>query len=168
MKVAKADSEDFEIVWSFVRPVEALLDGRSFFSSEDDWRDWKDDNEDKKLLTAIEEELKESDGTDWDGKADSRLIMYEFMKRRFREANSCGGFGRILTNAEVLIANCCDPNLDYLEFKPEILNAENNTRTKVEEWIAQNSDVNNEEVRKILEHIKEMKKDNDKNDGDSK
>lgn len=123
LKMAKADPEEFERVMSFVRVMEALFESRSFFSNEEDWREWDDDDEDKKMLLAIEKEVKEEDGTDLNGDADNRLILYEFIKRKWRQANFSGSFGRIIMDADVLIENCCDPNLDYLEFKPEIIAA---------------------------------------------
>ena len=64
LKMAKADPEEFERVMSFVRVMEALFESRSFFSNEEDWREWDDDDEDKKMLLAIEKEVKEEDGTD--------------------------------------------------------------------------------------------------------
>lgn len=74
--------------------------------------------------------MKEEDGeTVWDG-VDNRLILYEFIKRKWRKANYCGSFGRIVMDAEVLIDNACDPNLDYLEFKPEIMEAINEYNEK--------------------------------------
>lgn len=74
--------------------------------------------------------MKEEDGeTVWDG-VDNRLILYEFIKRKWRKANCCGSFGRIVMDAEVLIDNACDPNLDYLEFKPEIMEAINEYNEK--------------------------------------
>lgn len=51
---------------------------------------------------------------------DNRLILFEFIKRKWRKANYCGSFGRIVCDCEVLIDNVCDPDLDYLEYKPEI------------------------------------------------
>lgn len=123
LKMAKADPEEFERVMSFVIVMEALFESRSIFSHEEDWRDWPDDDEDKKTLLDIEKEVKEEDGTDWNGDADNRLILYEFIKRKWKQANFSGSFGRIIMDAEVLIDNACDPDLDYLEFKPEILAA---------------------------------------------
>ena len=74
--------------------------------------------------------MKEEDGeTVWDG-VDNRLILYEFIKRKWRKASYCGSFGRIVMDAEVLIDNACDPNLDYLEFKPEIMEAINEYNEK--------------------------------------
>ena len=123
LKMAKADNEEFEITMGFVRVMEALFESRSFFSNEEDWRNWPDDDEDKKMLLEIEKEVIDEDGTSWDGKPDNRLVLYEFIKRKWRAANFTGSFGRIIMDAEVLIDNACDPNLDYLEFKPEILAA---------------------------------------------
>ncbi|MBQ3414841.1 MAG: hypothetical protein IJH39_05745 [Clostridia bacterium] len=122
MKVAKADKEEFDKVYDFINVMDSLFDGR-FWSHEEEWKEWDDDNPNKKLLLKIEEEIRESDGeTIWDC-VDNRLILYEFMKRKWMEANWCGSFQRIVTNAEVLIDNACDTNLDYLEWKPEIKEA---------------------------------------------
>lgn len=130
MKVGKASPEEFDIVTGFINVMEDLFGGRSFFSQEENWREWDDDDEDKKLLLEIEKEVKEEDGeTVWDG-VDNRLILYEFIKRKWRKANYCGSFGRIVMDAEVLIDNACDPNLDYLEFKPEIMEAINEYNEK--------------------------------------
>ena len=118
--MAKADPDEFERTMSFVRVMEALFESRSIFSNEEDWRDWPDDDEDKKLLLEIEKEVIDEDGADWDGTPDNRLVLYEFMKRKWLKANYSGSFGRIIMDAEVLIQNACDPDLDYLEFKPEI------------------------------------------------
>jgi len=122
MKVAKADKEEFDKVYDFINVMDSLFDGR-FWSHEEEWKEWDDDNPNKNLLLKIEEEIRESDGeTIWDG-VDNRLIIYEFIKRKWMEANWCGSFDRIVTDAEVLIDNVCDPNLDYLEYKPEIKEA---------------------------------------------
>lgn len=122
MKVAKAEKEEFDKVYDFINVMDSLFDGR-FWSHEEEWKEWDDDNPNKKLLLKIEEEIRESDGeTIWDG-VDNRLILYEFMKRKWMEANWCGSFQRIVTNAEVLIDNACDHNLDYLEWNPEIKEA---------------------------------------------
>lgn len=122
MKVAKAEEKEFDKVYGFIIAMDNLFDSR-FFSREEDWRDWPDDDEDKKLLLEIEKEIKETDEGDLWGNVDNRLIVYEFIKRKWKEANWCGSFQRIVTNAEVLIKNACDPDLDYLEFKPEIREA---------------------------------------------
>ena len=130
MKVGKASPEEFDMVTGFINVMEDLFGGRSFFSQEESWREWDDDDEDKKLLLEIEKEVKEEDGESvWDG-VDNRLILYEFIKRKWRKVNYCGSFGRIVMDAEVLIDNTCDPNLDYLEFKPEIMEAINEYNEK--------------------------------------
>ena len=80
MKVGKASPEEFDMVTGFINVMEDLFGGRSFFSQEESWREWDDDDEDKKLLLEIEKEVKEEDGeTVWDG-VDNRLILYEFIK----------------------------------------------------------------------------------------
>ena len=122
MKVAKADPKEFDKVYNFINVMNALFDTR-FWSHEEEWREWDDDDPDKKLLLEIEADVRETDGEDiWNG-VDNRLILYEFIKRKWIEADWSGSFGRIVTDAEVLIDNVCDPNLDYLEYKPEIKEA---------------------------------------------
>lgn len=153
--VAKATQEEFDRVWGFVRPMEALFDGRGFFSSEEDWRDWPDDDEDKKRLLKIEKELVAAGEDEYDGQVDNRLILYEFMKVKFLEANYSGSIGRILFNCSTLIDNCCDPDLDYLEFKPSIMHAERNALEKVERVITQGEN-SGCSADKILAMIKKM------------
>ena len=122
MKVARADKEEFDNVYNFINVMDALFDTR-WCSHEEDWKNWPDDDPDKQLLLEIEEEVKETDGENiWDG-VDNRLILYEFIKRKWKETNYCGSFQRIVTDAECLIDNVCDPEIDYLEFKPEIKEA---------------------------------------------
>ena len=123
MKVAKADKDDFERVWNFFIPVEALFDNRHGCYHDEDWRDWDDDDEDKKELLEIENQLREEEGEDIWGRVDNRLVLFEFIKRRFQAAEYCGGIGRILTDAETLIESVCDPDLDYIEYRPEIKKA---------------------------------------------
>lgn len=57
LRVAKATEDEFERVWSFLHPMRALFDSRGFFGNEEDWRDWDDDDEDKKMLLKIEKNL---------------------------------------------------------------------------------------------------------------
>ena len=121
MKVARADEDDFKRVRDFFNPVSQLFDNR-YGDCEEDWRGWPDDDKDKKLLLQIEKEIKDEDGDSIWG-VDNRLILYEFIKRKFQAAEYAGGMGRVITNAEVLVEDVCDSNLDYLEFKPEIKKA---------------------------------------------
>lgn len=123
MKVAKADSKEFDKVYNFINIMDSLFDNKYWLDSEEDWRNWDDEDEDKKLLLEIEKELKESESLDIWGDIDNRLILFEFIKRKWRETNYSGSFQRIVTDADVLIDNVCDPNLDYLEYKPEIKEA---------------------------------------------
>lgn len=121
MKAAKADREEVEKVQALYSLMEFLWDGR--WNSDEDWRDWDDDNEDKIALLKLEEELKEYEGTDLDGHVDNRIILYEYFKRRFIEADEYGSIGRVLMNADVLIEQVCNPDLDYLDFNSEIKEA---------------------------------------------
>lgn len=120
MKVTKADKEEFGPVLEFIHYAEALLKDGRFRDSGNDWRDWDKDSAAKKTLLDIEKNIRESEG---DEQPDNRLILFEFFKKLWNEANECGSFGRIAMNAAVLIDNVCDPQFDYLEYRPEMLEA---------------------------------------------
>lgn len=152
--VAKAKESEFDLVWGFVHAMEALFDGRGGFVEQ--WWDWDEDDEDYKLLRKIQKELECEEEDD--------MILLEFVKRKFRKANYCGSFGRILFDCETLIENCCDPDLDYIEFKPSIMYAERIALEKVEEIIT-NGEKDGQTADKILTAIKarieESKKEED-------
>ena len=154
LTVAKAEKSEFKLVWGFVHAMEALFDQRGGFVEE--WWTWPDDDKDYKQLRKIQKEL------DCDEEDDE--VVLEFVKRKFREANYCGSFGRILFNCETLIENCCDPELDYLEFKPSIMYAERNALEKIEEIIARGEKKGlsaDKIIESIKKRIKESKKDSD-------
>ncbi|MBO4499172.1 MAG: hypothetical protein J5732_02835 [Bacteroidaceae bacterium] len=153
--VAKATKEEFNRVWSFLRAMEALFESRSFFSNEEDWHNWDDSDEDKKMLLKIEKELIAGGDEGWDGHPDNRLILYEFMKRKFLCANYSGSIGRILLDCETLIKNVCDPKLDYLEFKPSIMYAERNALGRVEN-IINSGQQKGRDPQKIIASIKRL------------
>ena len=54
LTVAKATKEEFKRVWDWLHTMEALFDGRGMFSTEEDWREWDDDEPAKKQLLQIE------------------------------------------------------------------------------------------------------------------
>ena len=140
MKAAKADKEEIDRVQKFYNLVESLLDSR-WGDSDEDWRTWDDKDEDKKEILEIEEELKLWEGTDLDGHVDNRIVLYEFFKKRFKEVDWGGSIGRVLMNADVLVNQVCDPDLDYLDFNPEIKQA-------LELWNEQHPEEDNEETNK--------------------
>ena len=149
--MAKAKEHEFELVRDFINVMEALFDQRGGFVEE--WWTWPDDDKDKQQLRKIQNELECNEDDD--------QVVLEFVKRRFRKANYCGSFGRILFNCETLIDNCCDPELDHLEFKPSIMYAERNALEKVEEIIT-NGEKDGQSADNIIEaikaHIEEAKK----------
>jgi hypothetical protein len=149
--VAKAKKSEFKLVWGFVHAMEALFDQRGGFVEE--WWMWPDDDKDYKQLRKIQKEL----GCD---EEDDEVVL-EFVKRKFREANYCGSFGRILFDCETLIENCCDPKLDYLEFKPSIMNAEQIALEKVEKIITRSQKKGlsaDKIIERIMARIDESKK----------
>ena len=74
-------------------------------------------------MLKIEQKLIDAEGALVGGRADNRLIFYELFKRRFMEVDYCGSIGRVLMNADVLVDQVCDENLDYLDFNPDIKKA---------------------------------------------
>ena len=127
MKMSRATDEEIDEVIGFFNIMEALFESRNFFSGEESWRGWDDDDEDKKQLLAIEKELK----SEWDDEADNRLVLYEFIKRKWKKINYNGSFGRVAMDAMVLIDNVCDKNFDYLEYKPGL-------KEVIEKWESSN------------------------------
>lgn len=155
MTVAKATKEEFQRVWDWLHSMEALFDSRGFFSNEEDWREWDDDDPAKKQLLQIEKEVIESDGAMWNGKADNDRVLFLWMKRSFMKANKSGSIGRILFDCETLIENACDPKLDYLEFKPSIMYAERNALEKVNKIISR-GELKGRNPQKIIASIKKL------------
>ena len=151
LTVAKAHDFEFELVRDFINIMENLFDQRGGFVEE--WWTWPDDDEYKMELRKIQKEL--------DCEEEDDQVLLEFVRSRFRKANYCGSFGRILFDCETLIENCCDPNLDYLEFKPSIMYAEQNALEKVENIIT-DGEKKGQSADKILaairKHIEESKK----------
>lgn len=153
LTVAKADKREFKLVWGFVHAMEALFDQRGGFVEE--WWTWPDDDQNYKQLRKIQKEL--------DCDEEDNEVVLEFVKRKFREANYSGSFGRILFDCETLIDNCCDPKLDYLEFKPSIMYAERNALEKVEKIIARGQK-KGQSADKILAAIKKRIEESKKED----
>ena len=153
LTVAKADKSEFKLVWGFVHAMEALFDQRGGFVEE--WWTWPDDDQNYKQLRKIQKEL--------DCDEEDNEVVLEFVKRKFREANYSGSFGRILFDCQTLIDNCCDPKLDYLEFKPSIMYAERNALEKVEKIIAR-GEKKGQSADKILAAIKKRIEESKKED----
>jgi hypothetical protein len=118
LRVAKASEQDIEITRSFLQACEFFWDARPIYSLRDlesDWETWDDDDEHKQELLQIKQELCDYEGLS-ESEIDNRLIVYEFLKRRYKIADN--KWGRVLTAAEVLIDNCCDPTERHLAFYP--------------------------------------------------
>ena len=74
MKVAKADEKEFDKVYDFINVMDELFDSR-FFSHEEEWRNWDDDDEDKKLLLEIEEDLFYTSSLKGNGKRQTGAVL---------------------------------------------------------------------------------------------
>lgn len=113
MRMAKASKEDFNSVHAFMNACELCLEKEkfSFQAPEDNWEDLDDEDEDKQLILRIKKELEEDEG-----EVDNRILMYEFLVRKFRQA-SCD-WRRVYWAADILIDNVCDPTESHLAFYP--------------------------------------------------
>lgn len=118
LRVAKASEEDIELTRDFLRLCEAFWDNRASFSFRElasDWDRWDDEDEDKMELIQIRKNIAEEEGLS-ESDVDNRLIVYEFLKRHYKKADS--SWGRVIMAADVLIDNCCDPTEGHLAFYP--------------------------------------------------
>lgn len=118
IRVAKASEKDIELTRDFLQMCEAFWDNRNVFSLhelESDWENWDDDDQDKKLLLKIRQDLCDEEGIKVK-QLDNRLVVYEFLKRKYKKADN--RWGRVVMAAEVLIDNVCDPTEGHLAFFP--------------------------------------------------
>lgn len=118
MRIAKATPEDFEGLRDFRHFCEGVLEKQRFSlrSPEDNWEEWDDDDEDKQWILKMRKEIAEEEGIEPED-VDIRIVLYECLKRIYRKAN---GWYRVTTAADVLIDNVCDPQKDYLDYRPSL------------------------------------------------
>lgn len=116
MKVAKADREDLDAVRAFMNAAEMSLERAKYsvLAPEDNWEDLDDEDEDKQLILKIKRELQEDESDE----VDNRVLMYEFLVRKFQAAST--SWRRVFWAADILIDNCCDPTEDCLAYYPGI------------------------------------------------
>ncbi len=124
LTVAKATPEDIYSTRDFLQVLDQFFDNRYFFSSEESWTDWDDEDENKKALLEIRKRVAWEEGYSEED-VDNRLVLFEFIKQKYSECEC--SWGRVLFNTEVLIDNCCDPQVDILEFHPFIARAKENS-----------------------------------------
>lgn len=124
MRIAKATPEDFQAVRDLLQPMGELFDTRYGFLCDEDWKYWDEDGVDKQELLEIRAELARSEHED-EEHVDNRLILYEFIKRRFKRANR-GSWQRVVIAADALIGAFCDPHEDCLALRPELERAAEN------------------------------------------
>lgn len=117
MKCTKADTEDLKATQMFLNVCAEVLEHEKFSMHDpaDAWEQWPDDDDDKINIIKIREWLSEQEGCKPE-EVDNRIVMYEFLQEKFKDA-ACA-WRRVYLAADILIKNCCDPTLDYLEFAP--------------------------------------------------
>lgn len=138
MKCAKPDEKDFD-KFSKLMVLENLFDGRYWSSHEDEWREWDDDDEDKKELLDCEKWVRDFYGLSETDDMDNDIILCEYVRRLFKGNSSV--FRRVEMAAMMAIDNCFDPDIDYIDWKPEIKNAiafYNENKEFVDNWVKKN------------------------------
>ena len=103
MKLAVTDQEEIKSLMNLCNEIESFYEELRVRNFED--INLKDDKEHFKILYPI---WKNAEGN----------IEY-FMEQVFREFNIVH-YQRILWNCSTMLTNCADPNLDHLDFNPDI------------------------------------------------
>lgn len=116
MKIAKASNEDFDKVYNLLQPMEELFN--SHWNNEENWIEWDDEDKDKQELLVIRKEIAEEDHYDEED-VDNRIVLFEFIKRRMRLCG-CSNWQRVVIAAECLIETFCDPQEDFLSWRPDL------------------------------------------------
>ena len=117
--MAMPSEEDFDNTRSFLQAVESFWfkRGYSFNNPEEEWQDLDDDDEDKVELLKIQKDLAKCEGCSTN-EVDNRLVIYEFLKRKYKKADC--SWGRALMAGQIAIESACDPTLTYLDYHPGI------------------------------------------------
>lgn len=92
MRMAKASKRDIDMTIEFFQLIEEFMDNGTVLKGEE-----------------------EHDVTDEEFVA----IMREMWGRRFGPCKVDAAWTRVVFGCSTLIDNCCDPSLDYLDWKPE-------------------------------------------------
>lgn len=117
IRLAKADQEDFEKTRVFLQCCESLFDNRWACSSDEQWQDWDDEDEDKIAILKLRKQLARDEDCDED-EIDNRILLFEFVKYKYRGCDC--NWRRVIMAADVLIYNACDPMQDTVEWHPFI------------------------------------------------
>lgn len=115
MKIAKASEQDLDSTLAFLQAAQAVLEKEkfSFVDSANNWENWDEDDDDKILILKIKKELQEEERH---SDIDNRILMYEFLNRKFKSCSS--RFMRVYLAASCLIPEVTDPTEDHLAFYP--------------------------------------------------
>lgn len=97
MKMARASQADIDSLWLFLQDLEAAEDRDEY------WNAAHDD------LIEIPEDEK-----GWQ-EADDRLLKWVR-----QNIDKIRGFERIVFGYQMLLENCCDPALSYLDWRPDV------------------------------------------------
>ena len=119
MRIAKPTENDFINIKSFLSAAEQIWERKwTFCESQDKWEDWDDDDEDKIEILKIKSQIAKEERLSIDD-IDNRIVMYEFLKIKYREADY--SWRRVVWGGEIVIDAACDPTLDYCDFMPGIV-----------------------------------------------
>lgn len=102
MRVAKPSQEALDAVTTFVHACEYFLE-REKFSLKEPYQCWEDDDEDRKEIEAIRDNILRTEDVRKED-IDDRIIAYEYLSRKYSNRLS-----HVNLTAHVLVDNCCDP-----------------------------------------------------------
>jgi hypothetical protein len=114
MKVAKASKDDIQTMRDFFAVWEELERGNYQITKQEVKEYWQEDDRMFKLLMpyAVDEI---NDWDDVEGDTQVKFLNDWFGKVSWRK-------DRVIFGCEIMIDNACDPDKDYLAFKPEFAN----------------------------------------------
>ena len=107
MRMAKAPKEHVDRLRVYLQFCDELtqIDPENYNEWKEFKKDWEDDEKFNKIIKHCED--------------DEGRFLYEYYFDYYR-SNISHIHMRVVFGYEVLVDNVCDPDLDYLEFKPEL------------------------------------------------
>jgi hypothetical protein len=106
MRMAKAPQEHVDRLRTWMQFNDEFC--KTDPTSEYEWEKFREDWEHHEDFVKIIEHCEDDKGFNWD-------YYMDYYQRHISHI-----YGRVILGYEVLVDNVCDPDLDYLEFKPEI------------------------------------------------
>ncbi len=106
MRVSKASQKSIDKLRAFLQLTEQI--SKIDIDYKADWKDLKNDWEDDEDFSTIIKEIEDENGF-------NPQLYFDYFKSDISHL-----YGRILFGFETLIDNCCNPDVDYLDFNDDI------------------------------------------------